>query len=169
MAATGTTTQIVPAGSAATFSFSVTTTGTALTSPILLAVQGMPVGAAASLSPSSLPPGGAATSFTLTIQTPTAALDMPVFPGNGVLAVLLLPVIGCTWRSWQKPLGKYRSLLVVPFVSSCLLMVAGCGDRINTAPEDVNAQSYTLTVTGTATSPAGTALQHSVNVTLEVL
>ena len=32
-----------------------------------------------------------------------------------------------------------------------------------------NATTYTLTVTGTATSSAGTALVHSVNVTLEVM
>jgi hypothetical protein len=50
-----------------------------------------------------------------------------------------------------------------------LLLATGCGDRINAAPEDVNAKSYTLTVTGTATSPTGTALQHSASVTLEVL
>ena len=56
--------------------------------------------------------------------------------------------------------------------TSCILLATlatGCGDRVNTAPENVNEQTYTLTVTGTATSLAGTILQHSVNVTLEVL
>jgi hypothetical protein len=48
-------------------------------------------------------------------------------------------------------------------------LATGCGDRINTAPESVSAKIYTLTVTGTATSPAGTALQHSAVVTLEVM
>jgi sugar lactone lactonase YvrE len=178
MTASSTTSQSVPAGSAATFSFSVATTGTALASPILLAVQGVPLGATASLSPSSLPPGGAVTSFTLTIQTPLAASykpsrpslpRSPAFPGSGVLAVLLLPAIGCTWRSSRKARGRYRLLSVAVLAASCLLMATGCGDRVNTAPEDVSAKTYTLTVTGTATSPAGTALQHSVNITLEVL
>jgi hypothetical protein len=175
MAATGTTTQIVPAGSAATFSFSFATTGAALSSPVLLAVQGVPLGATASLSPSSLPPGGAATSFTLTVQTPLAGSYKPArpavprSPNFPVLAVLLLPAIGCTGRSSRNGRGMYRSLLAVAFAASCLLMATGCGNRINAAPEDVTAKSYTLTVTGTATSPTGTALQHSVNVTLEVL
>jgi sugar lactone lactonase YvrE len=175
MTATGTTTQIVPAGSAVTFSFSMATTGTALSSPILLAVQGVPVGATASLNPSSLPPGVAVTSFTLTIQTPLAAMckparpPVPRSPNLPVLAVLLLPPIGCTWRSSLKRRNRYFSMLVVLFAASGLLMATGCGDRVNTAPEDVSAKSYTLTVTGTATSPTGTALQHSVSVTLEML
>ena len=178
MAATGTTAQIVPAGSAATFSFSVATTGTALASPITLAVQGVPLGATASLSPSSLPPGGSVTSFTLTIQTPLAGSNAPArmpvprslnFLGSGVLAVLLLPAIGCTWRSSRKRLGNCRSILAVVFAALSLLMATGCGDRISAMPEDVNAKFYTLTVTGTATSPVGTALQHSAGVTLEVL
>lgn len=175
MAAMGTSTQSVPAGSAATFNFSVATTGTALASPILLAVQGVPLGATASLSVSSLPPGGTATSFALTIQTPFAGLSkpsrppVPRSPNFPVLAVLFLPAIGCTWRSSRKGRGGYRSVLVVMLAASCLLLANGCGDRINAAPEDVSAKSYTLTVTGTATSPTGTALQHSVSVTLEVL
>ena len=178
MAATGATTQIVPAGSAATFSFSVATSGAALASPILLAVQGVPVGASASLSPSSLPPGGAATSFTLTIQTPLAGSYKPArppfprspnFPGSAMLAVLLLPAIGCTLRFSRKRRAIYRSLLAVVFAASCSLLATGCGDRVNAAPEDVTAKSYTLTVTGTVTSPTGTALQHSASVTLEVL
>jgi hypothetical protein len=56
--------------------------------------------------------------------------------------------------------------------ASCLLFaifVSGCGNRVNTASEAIGATTYTLTVTGTATSPAGTALQHSVNVSLQVL
>ena len=51
----------------------------------------------------------------------------------------------------------------------CMLLATGCGNRVNTAPELAGATSYTLTVKGTATSAAGTALEHSVNVTLQVL
>ena len=66
-----------------------------------------------------------------------------------------------------------RSPLDVAIAStSCVLFatfVSGCGNRVNTAPEAIGATTYTLTVTGTATSPTGTALQHSVNVSLQVL
>jgi sugar lactone lactonase YvrE len=177
MAAAGATTQSVVAGSAATFSFSVANTGAALASPITLAVQGVPLGATASFSPSSLPPGVSTTSFTLTIQTPLAGMDRrrtpapksPNLPGSGLPAVLLLPAIGYARRSLRKRPGILRPAPLLVLAAFSVLMATGCGDRVNTAPEDVNAKTYTLTVTGTATSPAGTALQHTVSVTLEVL
>jgi hypothetical protein len=59
--------------------------------------------------------------------------------------------------------------LVIVLAASSVLMAAGCGNRIDAVPEDVAAQSYTLTVTGTATGLTGSALQHSVSVTLDVL
>jgi sugar lactone lactonase YvrE len=176
LTATGVTSQSVPAGNAATFSFSVATTGPALSSPIALAVLGVPVGATASISPSSLPPGGAVTSFTLTIQTPLARLNQPSLPihpnlpGSGLLALLVLPGIGFVRRFSPGPRRRLpTTFLVAALGILSALLATGCGDRINVASESVNATSYTLTVTGTATSPTGTALQHSVNVTLEVL
>lgn len=179
LTSTGAISQAVPAGSAATFSFSVAIQGATMASPITFAVQGTPLGATASLSPAYLPPSGAVTNFTLTIQTPLAALKRPSWPsspGNGkisgpvLLGILLFPAIGLARRSSPK---RWRGLSMI-FVAalSCLLLAVaaiGCGDRINTASESVNAKTYTITVTGTATSSIGTALQHSANVTLKVL
>ncbi len=51
LTATGATAQSVPAGSAATFNFSVATQGAALTSPIVISVQGIPHGASSSINP----------------------------------------------------------------------------------------------------------------------
>ena len=179
LAATGATSQSVPAGSAATFNFSVGMQGTALAGPIALAVQGVPLGATSSLNPSYVPPGGAVTAFTLTIQTPLAELEKPPHgfapgtpesPGSGLPAILLLPAIGFARRSLLKR-RRRCSIVLLAAVSSMLLatLATGCGNRVNTSGEGVNATTYTLTVTGTATSPAGTALQHSANVTLVVL
>ena len=188
LTAAGALSQAIPAGSSATFHFSVATVGTALASPIALAVQGVPLGATASLNPSYLPPGGAVTAFTLTIQTPLAQMDKrarpfapshPDSPVSGVLAVLLLPVFGYARRSRFK--GHFRPIPapIRPSVSalflaslSCILLATlttGCGNRVNTGLDSSSTKTYTLTVTGTATSPAGTAVQHSVNVTLQVL
>jgi hypothetical protein len=48
-----------------------------------------------------------------------------------------------------------------------MLSVAGCADRINSASSQaLTAKSYTITVTGTATTSTGGILQHSTNVTL---
>jgi sugar lactone lactonase YvrE len=170
----GASSQSVPAGSAATFSFSVTMQGPAMASPIALAVQGTPFGATASLNPSYIPPGGAVSSFTLTIQTPLAEIygrPAPRGPGSypapPLIALLLLPGVGVARRMRRAKLS-----LALAAGASCLVfltLTTGCGDRINAAAESVNATSYTLTVTGTATSSAGTALQHSANVTLKVL
>jgi hypothetical protein len=162
--------QAVPAGSAATYSFSVGMVGAAMASPITLAAQGLPVGATASFSPNYIPPGGAVTSFTMTIQTPLAAMEertRPVAPGGsgpGWLAVLMLPV----WGFLRRGRGRFRSTMWLG-LGAFMMLATGCGDRVNTGPELVGAISYTLTVTGTATSATGAALVHTVNVTLQVL
>jgi hypothetical protein len=171
LAAVGPTSQAVPAGSAATFSFATGSVGVTLSSPITLAVQGVPAGAISSFSPNYLPPGGAVTSFTLTIQTPAAGVlwpDPPERPSRGSrawLAILLLPAFGFgrRLRSWS-----WRGVALV-LALGWVGLTTGCANRVNTGPESAGATSYTLTVTGTATSAAGTALQHSVSVALQVL
>jgi sugar lactone lactonase YvrE len=172
LTATSATSQSIPQGSSATYNFSVSTVGAALSSPITLAVNGLPTGATASINPTFIPPGGAVTSFTMTIQTPLSAMNRTrPFPTGTLFAILLLPAIGLARRS--RSLKSTRSLLLVLFaVTSCLLfatLASGCGNRVNTASEAVNSTSYTLTVTGTATGPTGSALQHSTVVTLQVL
>ena len=174
LTAMGAASQSVPAGSAVVFNFSVAQQGAAMASPITLAVLGAPLGATTSLSPSYLPPGGAVTSFTLTIQTPLAGLSHPITRGDRnlpvsiLLAMLLLPGIGFARLSLK---GDRRFSIMLAAMFSLLLAtpVTGCGNRVNTASEFANAKTYTLTVTGTATSSAGAALQRTVNVTLEVL
>jgi sugar lactone lactonase YvrE len=181
LTATGATAQSIPSGSAATYSFSVAMLGAAMSSPIALAVQGVPLGATSSINPSYIPPGGAVTSFTVTIQTPLAALEQPSRPvvagsfasgsprstGSGpqvLLALLLLPMIGFARR---------RKALIVFFAAvSCILLATlatGCGNRISPDAESANSTTYTLTITGTATGPAGSALQHTAIVTLQVI
>jgi hypothetical protein len=181
----GLSSQSVPSGSAATFNFAVAMQGGGLASPIVLAVQGAPAGATASLNPSALPPGGAVTSFVLTSQTPRAGLDGPPRrPGDssntglrGLLAILLLPALGLGAHPRARPGTRHPARVRLAArlalkAASCILLalwLTGCGDRVNTGPELSHASTYTITVTGTATSPAGTAIQHSANVTLEVL
>jgi hypothetical protein len=171
--AVGAASQSIPKGSSATYSFSVAMLGAAMSSPIALAVQGVPTGATSSINPSYIPPGGAVTSFTLTIQTPLAALDqrsrpfVPPSANSGMkasLAVLLLPMIALARRR--------KAIVVFMAAASCILLATlatGCGNRINPDNESANSTTYTLTVTGTATGPTGNALQHSAIVTLQVL
>ena len=97
LTATGATSQSIPKGSSATYSFSVAMLGAAMSSPIALAVQGVPLGATSSINPSYIPPGGAVTSFTVTIQTPLAALGPVLAP----LRRHRRQALGCRrpWRS----------------------------------------------------------------------
>ena len=176
MTATGATSQSIPKGSSATYSFSVAMLGAAMASPIALAVQGVPTGSTSSINPSYIPPGGAVTSFTLTIQTPLAALDQrsrPFVPPSAIsamqasLAVLLLPTIGLSRRLLHKKRRRRilsrtcSSPIVLIFAAaSCILLATlatGCGNRINSDNESIQSTTYALTVTGTATGPTGMA------------
>jgi len=173
LTATGATSQSIPKGSSATYSFSVAMLGAAMASPIALAVQGVPTGATSSINPSFIPPGGAVTSFTVTIQTPLATLDQrsrpfaPPSASSGMqasLVILLLPAIAFARR--RKKIYGFMA------VASCLLLATlatGCGNRINADNESIQSTTYTLTVTGTATGPTGNALVHTATVTLQVL
>ena len=172
MTATGVTSQSIPAGSAATYSFTVGLVGAAMASPIALAVQGVPTGAISSINPTYIPPGGAVTSFTMTIQTPLplGALERKTRPRTrnasvkGVLAILLLPMIGFARRR----MGNFGFIAV----ACCIIfatLTTGCGNRINTDNASIQSKTYTLTVTGTATGPTGNALLHTAVVTLQVL
>ncbi len=173
LTATGATSQSIPKGSSATYSFSVAMLGAAMASPIALAVQGVPTGATSSINPSFIPPGGAVTSFTVTIQTPLATLRQPSRPfapqsaSSGMqasLVILLLPAIAFARRR--------KAIVVFMAAASCILLATlatGCGNRINADNESIQSTTYTLTVTGTATGPTGNALVHSAVVTLQVL
>jgi sugar lactone lactonase YvrE len=167
LASSGPVSQAVPSGSAASFAFSVALVGTGLASPINLAVQGLPLGATGSLNPAYLPPGGAVTSFTLSVQTVKAGLDRPstpMLPVPAAVLALLLSVLLLPCRKRGRPY-----LIGLALATALSVLTTGCGDRINSAAETSSGRFYSITVTGTATSPAGTLLQHSANVTLEVL
>jgi sugar lactone lactonase YvrE len=172
MTATGATTQSIPAGSAATYSFTVGMVGAAMASPIALAVQGVPTGSSASINPSYIPPGGAVSSFTVTIQTPLpiGGLERKTRPGElrlgtqAGLAILLLPMMVFALR---------RKVYVGFVAAGCGILfatlVTGCGNRVNTDNASIQSTTYTLTVTGTATGPTGNALLHTATVMLQVL
>ena len=182
-AATGAASQSIASGSAAAYTFAINTQGAQLASPITLAVSGVPAGATASLNPAYLPPGGAATSFTMTVQTTktlaaNGAEQATPTSGAGLACALFAPIFlaGGRFRSRRGGRRRFPHLFiekrVVLAVLACITsatLASGCATRVNSASEAQTAQTYTLTVTGTATSATGTVLQHSVNVTLQVL
>ncbi len=172
--ATGNTTQTIPSGTSASFTFSVQPAGsTELSSPIALAATGLPNLATASFNPAYLPPGTASNTVNLTITTPktTALNHAPPAPSKAP-ALLLLPIAGITLRL-RNPRIKTRlktTQLAICLLTLALTLCQGCGARINTGIQSDSsnsaAQSYAITVTGTATSSTGTILQHAATVTL---
>ena len=88
-------------------------------------------------------------------------LNRTATPPKTAFALLLLPIAAITLRR-RNPLLKSLALIL-------LTATIGCGARINTGLQSnaTNApKSYTIAVSGTATSPTGTILQHAATVTL---
>jgi sugar lactone lactonase YvrE len=168
LSATGITTQTIVSGTSASFTFAVQTQNN-LSSPITLAATGLPNLATASFNPAYLPPGGTPNTFTMTVATPqtTATKQTPRRDPRPFLATILLlcPIVGFVRRTRQH--NPSIKLFLIVIASVTLILATGCGDRVNSAPLLTSpAKRYTITVTGTATSPSGSTLQHAATVTL---
>jgi sugar lactone lactonase YvrE len=168
LASTGAATQTIPTGGSANFSFAIQIQGAALASPITLAASGLPPLAVASFNPAYLPPGATPNTFTLTIDNPqTTAFRRDSGGSVLLLAFLLFPVTGIAVR--LRSGRKLMAGLVFVAAVSTLALLSGCGSRINLGEQSSGSvKTYNITVTGTATSPTGDALQHSTTVKLLV-
>jgi sugar lactone lactonase YvrE len=165
LAPTGTTTQTIPSGTSANYNFTVQLQGN-MSSPITLAATGLPNLSTASFNPPPLPPGGAANTFTMTIATPnTTALKKSYSHPPTTWAFLIFPLaaLALSRRSYRAS----AKLFPLALLSLTLFLATGCGNRISTADAlTLSTKSYTITVTGTATTSTGSILQHSTTVTL---
>jgi sugar lactone lactonase YvrE len=165
LTSTGTTTQTIPSGSSADYTFTVQLQGN-MSSPITLAATGLPNLAKASFNPPIVPPGSTSNTFTLTIATPnTTASNLLPLSSPITWAFLLSPIAAFTLRARSG--RKTTRLFTLVLLSLTPLLATGCGDRISTADSlALAAKSYSITVTGTATTDTGSILQHSTTVTL---
>ena len=174
LTATGATTLVVSPGKTASFTFALQPQGGNVNQPITLTATGLPPGATAVFTPATIPSGSTATSSTLAIKTaaPTAEGAPPLSPARSPLlpisaAICLLPLLrGRRIRSkLAKVPGTFFTVLFVLLGSAAILGLTGCGSGgfFAQAP-----QTYSITVTATATGPANTTLQHTTTVTLLV-
>jgi hypothetical protein len=156
----GTTTQTVHAGQAATYSFSLTPMAGGYPAAVTFTVSGLPNGATATFSPSSIPASGGAQTVTLTLQTAAkTAMNGGLWP-NGLtpfaLALLLFPV--ATWRRLKERRIRFGTKLLI------LATAAGLGAGITGCiGKGTSAKTYTVVVTATSG-----AVQHNSTVTLIV-
>lgn len=167
LAATGPMSQTIVSGTSATYSFSVQMQGN-LSSAVTLAAAGLPNLATASFNPPTVAPG--VNSFTLTIATPNTTASKLRPPGLRSLAPIKLAFLVCPFAGVAFGFRKRHTLtrlLATAIMCLPLLLATGCGDRINaTDALALSAKTYTITVTGTATSATGGVLQHSTTVNL---
>ncbi|HMF53090.1 MAG TPA: Ig-like domain repeat protein [Edaphobacter sp.] len=162
IAPTGAASRTIVSGASADFTFAVQVQGN-LSSPVTLAATGLPDLATASFNPGSITPGSSSASFTMTIATPqTSLLDRIRMPG---VFAFLLPLFALRGRRGR----LVPKLFVAILICSPLLLVTGCGDRINRGVGGnggAPTKSYDITVTGTVAGQGGTLIQHTAVVTL---
>jgi trimeric autotransporter adhesin len=157
---TGASAYTVVPGAAATYNFALAPLYGSYAGPVSFTVTGLPPGATASFTPSSVAVDGGPTPIVMTVQTASAIAHNSSSPlGHGILlALLLLPFMAK--RSVREKL-KGRMLLLVLLMAGMTVAVTGCGTNNGFFLQ--SSQTYTLTVTATS----GT-LQHSQTVTLNV-
>ncbi|MBB5343319.1 choice-of-anchor tandem repeat GloVer-containing protein [Tunturibacter empetritectus] len=159
-AAGGTTTQTVQAGQVAMYSFSLTPMSGGYPAAVTFTVSGLPNGATATFTPSSIPANGAAQTVTLNIQTAAkTAINGRLWPHSltpFTLAMFVFPV--ATWRRLRRSKKRFGSKLLVITAVALGAGITGCGGKGTSS-----AQTYTLVVTATSG-----AVQHNSTLTLIV-
>jgi len=154
LASGSTASQTVSAGGMATYTLAISPTGgTTFPSALTFTASGLPTGATATFSPSTIPAGSGTINVTLTIQTvKTTAMLAPV----GGLAVAALAMLVLPFRMKRRlvRLACVGALLVVASAA-----VTGCGNGSVTSQP----QSYNVVVT-----VASGSLNHTTTVTLVV-
>ena len=166
--ASGSGTQTVTPGGAATYTFNLAPLGGPFPFPVELSASGLPPGATATFTPNPITIGANPGSFTMTIQTarPTGALDRSRFFGATTisLGLLLLPLVGVRRRSRRWKAASFGLLGLLSLMA--LTGLSGCGTGSGFFGQ--SQATYTITVTGTAVGTGAVVLQHSTSVTLVV-
>jgi hypothetical protein len=172
----GTPSVTASAGGQAVYPFVISPLGgTGMPGAVSLSVTGLPTGATAVFSPSTLSAGAATTNAILLVTLPTQSATQTIRNpfGRGALPValglLVLPFAG----NWRKAAGRMNRMnWIIVLGLSSLGMIAGltgCGGSGSSSSSgsgssaQTSAQTYTLTITATSGS-----LTHSTTATLIV-
>jgi len=154
-------------GGAASYSLALTTVSGTTTFPDVMTftVSGLPTGAVATFSPSTIVAGSGPTTVTLTIQTSTSQASthespFPYGPVAPFIIGLLLPLLAPKRSRLRLRLAQCFPVLLLVSLG-VVAALSGCGVPAHTSPP----QSYTMVVTVT---DATTGAHSSTNLTLTV-
>jgi hypothetical protein len=158
-------TQTVNGGGTATYQVVVAPLYGTYPGPVAFTITGLPLGATATFSPSSIPANGGQQTVTVSIQTAGTSAALQQAPLSGrfrvplALAFLLLPLIGARrLRRHGKNFNRLWCALLL-LLGMAAVGLSGCGGHTNSpAPT-----TYTLTITA-----ASGSVQHTTAVTLTV-
>ena len=133
------------------------------TFPITLSATGLPAGATATFSPSTVTLGGSYAGFTMTVQTAKTSALLRSTSAAPLAAFLLLPFAASLRRRRQsvRPLFVLGSAVLS---LGAMLSVTGCGS--SSGFFGTQQHTYTINVVGTATNAQGVTLQRVATVQL---
>ena len=164
-------TQSVTAGSAATYSIPIASSGGTFTDAVTLSATGFPPGATVTFLPASVMPGAAGGQSTMTVQTAVqqaassqSSSRWPFTPP--VFAALLLLIPG--WRArkrWNAKVTRafFTSAGCLLALLGMLATITGCGAGFALPQTPASGTTYIITVTGTSGS-----VQHNTTVQITV-
>lgn len=136
---------ILRPGHTATFTMTVTPTNGSYNNPVSFSVSGLPTGATATFSPTSVTPGSHPVTAKLTITAPQASAETDpgsLFRSAGSVLALLLPV-----AAFYRKRRLWRNLLFIAVAALGLGTVCGLTGCL---PGFHIHETYTVTVTGTS-------------------
>jgi len=140
--------QTIQRGGTATYTIAVTAQNGTFSSAVALSASGLPAGATSTFAPPSVTPGSITATSTLSIQTATQSASARTnsawplaAPALATLSLLFMP--GKRRRSWL----TIAVLFIASLGAFTALIACGGGFGLDTRS---NAQSYTVTVTGTS-------------------
>jgi hypothetical protein len=166
-------TSTIKAGSAASYTLTVSPIGGSFASAVKLTCSGLPAQASCTPSPTMVTPGANTATSTLSISTTASVAQvLTLLPSRGAplyavwIQLQAIGLLGVMLVVPKGQTGKPRKLIPITFLTLVLIFMTACAGGTGIAPlpqAGTTPGTYSITITGTSGN-----LQHSLPVTLIV-